>query len=220
MAVARHLEPASQTAPTLRMGVAGSVALGFLAAWLAAGSLGVLTSSLQNLLAWLAMVASLLSARPQSTRRWWLALLASAVILLVLGRWVHAPGDSLVLVVALVLSWSSTGLRGRERQVLALASLSVLALALFRFAQQSLPAVWMLSDQFGAVLGLAAGTLTGRPLTIGASFGGLDFLLVVSVFLVGWSALLRRNRGASLTMALVAMLIVHLAYLVLLSLLN
>jgi hypothetical protein len=202
------------------MGVAWSVALGFLAAWLAAGSMGVLTSSLQNLLAGLALVTSLLSARPQFTRRMWLALLASAATLLVLGRWVHAPGDSLVLVIALVLSWSSTGLQGRERHVLALASLSVLALALFRFAQQSLPAVWMLSDQIGAVLGLAAGALTGRPLTISASFGGLDFLLVVGVFLVGWSALLRQNRGASLTMALVAMLIVHLAYLVLLSLLN
>ena len=220
MAVAPHLEPATRSATTIRWGVAWSVALGFLSAWLAVGSLGVLTASLQNLLAWLALVTSLLSARPRFTHRMWLALLATAAILLMLGRWVQAPDHSLVLVMALVLSWSSAGLQGRERRVLALASVSVLALALFRFAQQSLPAVWLLSDQIGAVLGLAAGTLTGRPLTIGASFGGLDFLLVVSVFLVGWSALLRRNRGASLTMALVAMLIAHLAYLVLVSLLN
>ena len=132
----------------------------------------------------------------------------------------RAPADSLVLIVAMMLGWLSTGLQGRERRILALASLGVLSLAIFRFAQQSLPVVWMLSDQIGFGLGLAAGALTGRPLTIGASFGGLDFLLVVTVFCVGWSLLLQRNQRASLVMALVAMMVAHLAYLSLLSLLN
>lgn len=209
----------SRTAMPLNPGVTWSVASGFLAAWLAAGSLGVMTASFQTLLALLSLAASLLAVRPRFARGVGLAGIVIAVAVVMLSRWLDASSESLVWIVAMLLGWWSTGLPRREREILALASLSIFALAVFRFAQQSLPTVWILSDRVGAVLGWIASTFTGRPLTVGASFGGLDFLIVTVVFYIGWSRLQRQSRLGSLAMALVATIVIHLLYLSLLTLL-
>ena len=124
----------------------------------------------------------------------------------------------LTLTVAATLGWFAIGLAGVERRLMLIGSLSVLTLVLYRFAQQSIPAVWMLSDMVGGGLGRLAATAVGRPLAVGASFAGLDILVVMFVFCVGWVTMLRGPRWSAMAFAAAAVLTVHFVYLTILAL--
>ena len=78
----------------------------------------------------------------------------------------------LTLTVAAVMCLLAAGMAGVARRLMLIGSLAVLTLVLYRFAQQSLPVVWLLSDGLGGSLGQLTGIALRRPLVIGASFGG------------------------------------------------
>ncbi|MHB8971508.1 MAG: DUF4350 domain-containing protein [Pirellulaceae bacterium] len=198
-------------------GVAWGIALGLLAAWLAAGSLGLLAASLQAALVWLMLAVAVLCARPRFTPVAWLILAVQFAALAVLPLAVAPVRLGLTLTVAATLGWLAVGLAGVERRLMLIGSLSVVTLVLYRFAQQSIPAVWMLSDSLGVELGRMTGTVLDRPLAIGASFAGLDFLIVLFAFGAGWVTLLRRPRWSSVVFAVLAVCAVHFAYLMILT---
>ena len=141
-------------------GVAWSVGLGLLAGWLATGSLGILAVSLQGDLVLVLLGAAVLCARPKF--RIGLAGMSSPPSPSVLRSLPAGGGASAV--------WPDTdcgsgawvcwpqGWPVSARRLMLIGSLAVLALALYRFAQQSLPAVWMLSDALGSWLGQLAGS--------------------------------------------------------------
>ena len=64
--------------------------------------------------------------------------------------------------------------------------MAVAALAVFRLVCDGSAAAWTFTNTAGHIEGLWAGWLTGRPLLIGASFGGLDFLVLMAALTAAW----------------------------------
>ena len=91
-----------------------------------------------------------------------------------------------LLVVLAGVAWLAVVSSGRRQAILQTCTLAVLALVLFRLACSSVSSVWLLCDFVGQALGNGVGWLLGVPLNIGATFAGLDFLVLMAAFYVGW----------------------------------
>ncbi len=97
------------------------------------------------------------------------------------------------------------------------AALAAAALAVFRLACDSSAAAWTFTNSVARIEGFSVGWLTGRPLLIGASFGGLDFLVLMAALTVAW---LMHDAGTTFRTRRWAMLFILLAqaaYLVVLA---
>lgn len=188
---------------------------GMLAAWVAAGSTGTLAHPLRIALTWAILLVAVVSVWPWKRRQWLLALAAAALVGLPLLTSV-APMHE-VLAVAAVIGLLAAGQEGANRTVLLLCSLAVLALAVFRLVCLSVPVVWLLSDNAGAVVGAIGSAVTGESLDVGATFAGLDFLVVMAAFYAGWLYFASGPCFARGVYAAVAILAAHLLYLVALA---
>jgi hypothetical protein len=196
---------------------AWALALGLLAGWVAAGSCGVLVTSLQSLIVWLLLSTCAVLIAP----RWSLGARAIvavslAVVLLVPPAMGPSPLQ-LPLLVVVVMGLLALGKHGLERRLLCLSASAVLTLVLVRFLQLQVPAIWLLSDRLGSMVGQAAG-LAGRPLRLGATFAGLDLLVVTTFFIGGSLGRLRAPRWAPAFFALAVVAIAQAAYVAVLAL--
>ncbi|MBL7038464.1 MAG: hypothetical protein ISR77_07515 [Pirellulaceae bacterium] len=204
-----------QSAATATVPTVCAACAGMLAAWVAAGSTGALAHPLRVALTWVALLVAVVSVWPWRRRQRLLALAATALV----GLPFVVPVTPIheVLVVAAVLGLLATGQQGASRTVLLVCSLAVLALAVFRLACLSVPVVWLFSDNIGAVIGSIGSAIAGKPLNVGATFAGLDFLVVIAAFYAGWLYFASGPRIARSVYAAVAILAVHLLYLVVLA---
>ncbi|MCU0960418.1 MAG: hypothetical protein MUF48_09960 [Pirellulaceae bacterium] len=194
-----------------------SVGWGLCAAWLAAGSTGPLTVSLQVILCYLLLAACLIQARPRFTWRGWTLLAGVGVVLVVASRTAGPTELSRVLTVATTMAFLACGMTGVAGRLMWIGALSVMALGLFRCVQFTVPVVWIASDRLGTALGMLAGRVAGRSLVTGASFGGVDYLVVMFVFCGLWLTLLRPPRRLAALWAVLAICILHGAYLALVA---
>lgn len=185
------------------------------AAWSAAGSLGVLGQPLRLALTWLLLSVSVVVLWPTQRRRWGLLIAAGAMLALCL--FFPANGLCDVLLVVAVLAALAAGQRGATQRVLLLCAFAALVLAIWQWATAFLPAAWLLADVTGAWLGHCAGGLTGRALEIGASFAGLDYLVLTVAFVGGWLWLVPGARWLRVGLMLASVVAVHLLYLAVLS---
>ena len=203
------------SAPLIAMPTVCAAGAGMLAAWIAAGSVGVLADPLRIALTWLALAVSVVAVWPWERRQ--RLLLAAIVALAALPLVVPVtPMHDLLVVLALV-ALLAAGQKGLDRTVLFICAESVLVLVIFRLACVSIPIVWTLSDAVGAMLGRWAAMIAGRPLNVGATFGGLDYLVLMSAFCGLWlwhTRPPRRVRGACVVAAIV---VGHVVYLVVLA---
>ena len=200
-----------------RLGVAWSIGLGLCAAWLAAGSLGTLTTSLQATLSWLLLGAAVLCAQPRLKPGGWCVLAGAILVLAAVPAIVAPVRQGLTLTVAAVMGGMAAGLVDPARRLMLAGAVAVLTLAVYRLAQQSVPAIWMLSDALGGLMGYVAAGALRRPLAVGASFGGLDLVIVMGVFCALWVRALRGPRLASALFAVGAIGAVHFLYLTILA---
>ena len=161
--------------------------LGLLAAWLAAGSLGWLAPPLQRALTWLALAAIVIAALPGRRRISGSdgLLLGGATLIAVLMTASSLPVVN-ILAVAILLAAVAQVRPDRRRRSSGPAALAATALAVFRLVCDGSAAAWTFTNTVGHVEGLWAGWLTGRPLLIGASFGGLDFLVLMAALTAAW----------------------------------
>ena len=159
---------------------------GMAAAWFAAGSTGLLAHPLQHALTWLALAVALVAAWPQNVRSFgtW-AILAGGTILGLLFTASAIPTVN-VLAIAVVLAAIAQVNRGQTARMAMIAALGAIVLASFRFACSSIPTVWLTADGLGWVLGRLAGSLAGCRLEVGATFGGIDFLVLTAAIYIGW----------------------------------
>ena len=191
-------------------------------AWLAAGSTGLLGHGLRRALVWAALGIALFAghARRGSLSVWAYALrltgLAAAAGVTVCMVAMSLPAGN-VLGVAVLAAVLAAGWSGPVRRALLLAALGAFVLGLYVLARVSIPAWWLVTDRLGGTLGALAAGLTGRPLWVGASFGGLDFLVLMTAFLVGWLVLAGSGRLRRGICAVAAICAVHLLYLVVLT---
>ncbi len=94
---------------------------------------------------------------------------------------------------------------------------AVAVLALYRFSLASIPLVWHLSDLVGSLLGRAASVFSG-PLSVGATFAGLDHLVLMAALIAGWAIELQRPRLRAVLLAVSAVVVGQMVYLLCLSL--
>ena len=138
------------------LGAVTSATAGMAAAWIAAGSTGLLALALRHALVWLALAVALGAGWPPSPRAWThLARLAAGVVAAVamIGP---APDFYNVLAVAVVLGALASTARGVDRRLLAGVAGAVAAFGLYRLTQSSIPTLWSAADSCGLALGEAA----------------------------------------------------------------
>jgi hypothetical protein len=187
------------------------------AAWIAAGSTGLLADPLRHALSWVALAVMIVAGWPGRDEPLgrWLAL-GAAVPLGLMMTAVAQPAVN-VLAVTLVtaaLARSQVDLHGR---VIRIAALATAVLAVFRLASSSIPSLWLAADALGCGLGQLAGMITGQPLWLGASFGGVDFLVLMLALYAGWLISTTPPRLPRAVYAAAAILLGHLIYLVVLA---
>ncbi|MCE5266867.1 MAG: hypothetical protein LLG00_03160 [Planctomycetaceae bacterium] len=186
---------------------------GLSAGWLAAGSTGMLGHPLQRALTWLALGAAVVAAWPDKGRSLGASLvLVVGVVTAILFTASSVPAANVLAVAVLLaaIAQTSRGLSGRLALIVALA---ISALAVFRLACVSVPAVWHAADTVGWLLGRVAGLLTGDSLTIGATFAGLDFLVPITVVYFAWLKCTATPRRSRALRAAAAIIVGHCIYL-------
>ena len=188
---------------------------GLLAAWLAAGSLGIVAEPLGRAAIYLLVALALIAVwdRQHGASRWiWVAL----------GIWLvplcvpTCPLQTLLLVTA---TWNllASSLDGADRRCLRAVAVALLVLVAYRWCCESVGVVWWLSDQLGRGLGSLVGWLAQRPLRVGASFAGVDFLLVMWVLFAQRLLRVGRSELRQTLVAGLAILLAHGVYLVVLA---
>ena len=192
-----------------------SVLAGFAAAWLASGSTGLLGRPLQLVLMWTALAVAILAAWPRKTSFGHRLLLSSAALFALLLTPSAIPAVQ-VLAVAVLLAALAQVHRLLPARLLLIASLSVTALGCYTLARSTVPAFWQVSDLIGSLLGAIVGRLVGQPLSVGATFAGLDYLVLTGAFCAAWllcTPAPRRPRATWAAIAIVAAQFVYLAFL-------
>jgi hypothetical protein len=190
---------------------------GIVAAWIAAGSTGLLAIPLQHALVWLGLTVVLVAGWPRraiGAADW--AILAGAIAAGV-GFTVPTTAVYNVVAVAMVLGAVAWASHGVDRKALTATSYAVAVLAIYRLALVSIPAVWLASNAMGEALGTLAGTICGKPLAIGPTFGGLDFLVLMAALYTSWLIETASPRFGRAVFAAGAILGGHLVYLLALA---
>ncbi len=174
--------------------LAAAALLALLSVWIVAGSTGMLAHSLRRGLALALVTGVVMLAWPLRPRRAaalvWLGLSLAAAALLFSSP--LAPLN--VLAVAIVLLALSRGQESRNRLLIQQIAEAAVLLVIYRIACTSVPWLWLIADQAGGFLGRLAATITRQPLKIGATFGGLDFLVVMSYLVM--ASLIRWPSGS------------------------
>ncbi|MBN2131230.1 MAG: hypothetical protein JW741_17150, partial [Sedimentisphaerales bacterium] len=157
-----------------------AVAAALAAAWIAAGSTGLLGGPLRRVLTLLALGVAVVACRPASASplrrlaRWLLILPAAYMVTLPL------PVAN-IMAPAVVLACLAFLSAGRQKDTLLTASTAVVVFGSYRLALTAVPWFWSAADFLGRSCGQAAGAIVGRPLWVGATFAGIDFLVLTCV---------------------------------------
>jgi hypothetical protein len=213
-----HTEEESQM-PCATMPGRAIVALtaGMIAAWFAAGSTGLLAHPLQHTFTWLALAVAIIAAWPENSRNfgtWAIFAIGAGVAACFTASTVPAVN---VLAVAVVLAALAQINRGQTNRLLFIAALGATTLGCFRLACAAIPLIWTAADRLGWLLGSIAGLLTGQRLEVGATFGGVDFLVFVGTVYIALLLYTPPPRRRRAVWAAVAIIFGHLVYLMLLA---
>ncbi len=166
-------------------GVVAPVA-GLIAAWFAAGSAGLLGHPLQHALVLLLLGAVVVAAWPDWRRRSWSERVCG-IAGLGAALWMSASSLPPVHVMASAVVLAAVAiLRPDANRALRTAALAVAIFGVYRLANTSIPSLWLATDWLGGALGRVAGWISGEPLTVGATFGGVDFLVLIAAVYALW----------------------------------
>ena len=162
-------------------------AAGLVAAWISAGSTGLLGHPLCHALTWLALGVVVCAAwpdwrclRPRYLIAVWLAgLVASIAMTASSTATINVMAPALLLAVV-------AAFRPDAGRSLRMAALAVALFGVYRMANTSIPSLWLATDWFGGILGNAIGRVSGEPLAVGATFGGVDFLVLMAALYALW----------------------------------
>jgi len=194
--------------------VVGAVS-GMMAAWVAAGSTGLLVTPLRHAIVGLLLGTAIVAIRPSWRPLILVAIIAAVGIVLSLLTGGRPVVDSLG--VAAVLAAMVVGTTGQRRRVLLLAAAATGALAVYRAACFTVPTAWWADEAIGYLAGRLGG-LFGTPAPwVGGSLGGLDLLVLMGVFYAGWLHATPSPRRGRAIRAAAAILAAWVLYLITLS---
>lgn len=192
------------------------IVAGLAGAWIAAGSVGMMAHSLRHALTWVALGVVILAGWPG---RWWSlrsAALAVAALAAIVMNCSPLPVVN-TLSIAVVVSLVSVGQPASMRRALTLVASAIVVFSIYRLAVTTIPWLWLFAEWTGGLFGRAATLFTNRPLATGATFAGLDFLVLMSALCGAWLLVTPAPVGRRTVYAALAILGGHLAYLGILS---
>lgn len=190
-----------------------AVTVGIAAAWIAAGSSGLLAHSLRHVLTCLMLGACIVAGWPSLEKKWQDWILFGGGILVTFLFAVLPLETVNVLAVVIILSTLAHFHRGVDGRALFLSASAVFCFAVVHFLFRSYPPCWIIENQLGQSLGWMAAKMTGKQLSTGATFGGVDFLLLMG-FLYGlWLYNSKSPRTNRAVFAGIAIIIAQFAYL-------
>jgi len=207
------------------------------AAWIAAGSMGLLAHPLRRMLTLTALSVVILSRRPVVPRLSYTVYHPSSIpsgtstgttrvpanlaLLVVIGLDAFLVASSLqaaaVMASALVLAYLALTADGQARQVFRTSSIAVTVFGIYRTVCTSVPFVWLMIDRLGRFIGSLGGMVTHQPLLVGPTFAGLDFLVLTGTLWALWLFWSPRPRLIRAIYSGLAILGGHLIYLIALS---
>jgi hypothetical protein len=157
-------------------GTVAACVSGLIAAWIAAGSAGLLGHPLRHGLVGAALGCLVIAAWPKPARRLsFLAALVTGAAVAIVMLASSLPVVNLLAAAVLLLAMAE-GHSGLGKTTLRLSAEAVTVLGLYRVACSALPTVWLGADACGGLVGWLGGALVGRALWVGSTFAGLDFL--------------------------------------------
>lgn len=187
------------------------------AAWIAAGSTGLLAHPLRRILVLVALGIALLVPGVGTRRPKRRVLLTPFVACAAIAMVALTSPTANVMAAAVVLAFLAWVSDEQCENVLHTGAVAIAAFGLYVFARTAIPSVWQLADVFGGVLGSLVGIVARRPLHVGATFAGVDFLIATGAF---WGLYLvgtKPPRAARATYGFVAIFLGHAIYLVALA---
>jgi len=191
---------------------------GIAAAWIAAGSTGLMGHPLRHTLAALALGATAVLGwprpRPAGRDLVWLILgtALSAALVTSTDRAVN------VLASAVLLATLAAARPASERGPLVASAMGVLFFGLWRILAFSAGWVWLAADGIAGGIARLVGGLTGHALWVGPTFGGADFLVTIGAVYGLWLWHTPAPRLTRAVWAAVGIAAAHVLYLALLSL--
>jgi hypothetical protein len=207
-------EPASKSPPPLPTradaSAVAAVVLGLCAAWVAAGSAGLLGHTLRLALTWVLLLASVVLAAPGSLL--WPVLLASAA-----GLAATAAHDAAVNSFAAVFVLTALAARTADRELFSAAAFAAFVFTIYRVLVTSVPFLWVLADRMGHSLGVVAGAASGRGLEVGPTFAGVDHLVLMAAWYAAWLVLSPPPRRHRALFGALGILAAHACYLLIVA---
>ncbi len=195
-------------------GVTAAVLAVAAAAWIAAGSTGLLAHPLRNVLTWIALAAGCVSGWPrhgEGASKWPYFLVLAAAVPACTATNEPIAAVAAVALTAIAIAALQSGANRRAALSVAVAAV---CFALYQALRLSVPAAWLFFDRAGVLLGKAGGAVAGRPLLSGATFGGVDFLVFMLFLLAPWLCQTAAPRASRAVFGIVAILATHLLFLV------
>lgn len=211
--------PSAQSAGAALAGARWAAVAGLAGAWFAAGSTGLMAYALRRGLTWAAIGCVVLAGWRKSGRFWLQVLCLAGAVAAAVGMIASELPPLHVFAVVLALLATAQGHAGPSRKIILLAAEAVAVLGLYRIAYTSIGWFWLACDAVGTALGAAAGWITAHPLWVGATFAGLDFLVVMLYLAIrgpialGGRPLLRGTTILRVGVGVGAVLIGHFIYL-------
>ena len=105
----------------------------------------------------------------------------------------------------------------RERATLNTLATVVFLFVLYRFSRDAIPTVWQITNEIGSLFGMLSVVWGKEAMPIGATFAGIDLLVLILLFWVFWRTRQSTPRGKQTIIALAAVFLAQLLYLVVLS---
>jgi hypothetical protein len=207
--------------PAYRLAVWGpvlAVLAVFAAAWVGAESTGFLALPLRRALTILFLAAALAAPVSSAARLAWMRVLLTPLVACAAIACVaiDAPAAN-IMAGALVLAFLSLVSRDQPRDVLTVGAATVAAFGVYTFARTAVPWAWLAADNFGRSVSSVGSLLVRKPLNTGATFAGVDFLFVTTLFWIGCLAHTRPPRLARALYGFAAIVVAQLLYLTVLA---
>jgi hypothetical protein len=152
------------------------------AAWIAAGSTGLLAHPLRRVITLVFLGIAILTPRPCPWRNNRSRLIIFITICIAIYM-ITSPSMVInIMAVSLVLAAYAMITSGQAKKIAIILSASILTFAIYRITYISIPFVWLISDKISYLLGNITGSITNKSLSAGSSFSGIDFLVLMSIF--------------------------------------
>ncbi|MBN1361471.1 MAG: hypothetical protein JW993_12810 [Sedimentisphaerales bacterium] len=210
-------QPSVEGAAPVAFGAVIAVLACLMAAWIAAGSIGLLAHPLRRALTLVALGAALLAPGICPSRCWPRTALTPLVAGVAAYLVFLAAPTANIMAPALVLAFLSLMAKEQNRDALQAAAVAVAVLGLYHFGRTSIPWMWLAADRAGQGFGGLVGVAIGRRMYLGATFAGLDCLIVMAVLWALYARSTSLPRAARSAYGFAAILVGHVLYLIVLS---